>query len=38
MVVDPKSFLQYAIRKQNKISHVPCEALVFAKDEIPENI
>lgn len=38
MIVDPKQFIQYAIRKQNKISHVPCETLVFAKDEIPEKI
>lgn len=38
MVVNPKTLLQYALRKQNKISHVPCETLVFAKDEIPEGI
>ena len=38
MIVDPKQFIQYAIRKQNKISHVPCETLVFRKDEIPEKI
>lgn len=38
MVVNPKTLLQYALRKQNKISHVPCETLVFAKDEIPEDV
>lgn len=38
MVLDPKQLIQYAIRKQNKIAHVPCQTLVFGVDEIPAGI
>ena len=38
MIVNVKDLVSYAIKKQFKISHVPCEVMVFDKDEIPESI
>jgi len=38
MIVNVKDLISYAIKKQFKISHVPCEVMVFEKDEIPASI
>lgn len=38
MIVNVKDLISYAIKKQFKISHVPCEVMVFEKDEIPAGI